>query len=166
MQRRAFLPWLAGMALSGCGFRLRGDLQFPFQTIALQPANGGAVLQDLQRALSRSVQVLAPEAPLAQADLVFYMLQEAREKTVVGLNSSGQVRELQLRLRVSFKLSQPSGTEVLPATDLVQQRDISYNEAAALAKESEEALLYRDMQGDMVQQIMRRLASLRYATSR
>jgi LPS-assembly lipoprotein len=46
-------------------------------------------------------------------------------------------------------------------TELQQQRDISYNESAALAKENEEALLYRDMQSDLVQQIMRRLSSVR-----
>jgi LPS-assembly lipoprotein len=43
----------------------------------------------------------------------------------------------------------------------MQQRDISYNESAALAKETEEALLYRDMQSDIAQQIQRRLAALK-----
>jgi LPS-assembly lipoprotein len=38
-------------------------------------------------------------------------------------------------------------------------RDVSFNDADVLAKESEEQLLYRDMQTDMVQQIMRRLAA-------
>jgi len=32
-----------------------------------------------------------------------------------------------------------------------------------LAKESEEALLYRDMQSDLVQQILRRLAAIKPA---
>ncbi len=50
---------------------------------------------------------------------------------------------------------------MIELAELQQQRDISYNESAALAKENEEALLYRDMQSDMVQQIMRRLSSVR-----
>ena len=37
---------------------------------------------------------------------------------------------------------------------------MSYNESAALAKEQEEALLYRAMQSDIVSQVMRRLASV------
>ena len=41
------------------------------------------------------------------------------------------------------------------------ERDISFNEAAVLAKEAEESLLYRDMEADLVQQLMRRLAALR-----
>jgi len=36
---------------------------------------------------------------------------------------------------------------------------MSYNDAQVIAKENEEQLLYRDMQTDMVQQIMRRLAA-------
>jgi LPS-assembly lipoprotein len=80
---------------------------------------------------------------------------------VVGINASGQVREFQLRLRVMFSLRTPQGRELIPSTELLQQRDISFNEAAVLAKEAEEALLYRDMQTDIVQQLMRRLAAIR-----
>ena len=37
----------------------------------------------------------------------------------------------------------------------------SFNEDATLAKEAEEGLLFRDMQSDMVQQILRRLSLIR-----
>jgi LPS-assembly lipoprotein len=40
---------------------------------------------------------------------------------------------------------------------------MSFDETQVLAKEAEEALLYRDMQGDLVQQIMRRLAAIKPA---
>jgi LPS-assembly lipoprotein len=36
---------------------------------------------------------------------------------------------------------------------------VSFNDAQVLAKEAEEQLLFRDMQNDMVQQILRRLAA-------
>ena len=42
-------------------------------------------------------------------------------------------------------------------------RDISFNDQV-LAKEAEEVLLYRDMQTDMVQQIVRRLSAAQLAT--
>ena len=38
-------------------------------------------------------------------------------------------------------------------------RDVTFNDTEILAKEQEEQLLFRDMQTDMVQQIMRRLAA-------
>jgi LPS-assembly lipoprotein len=80
---------------------------------------------------------------------------------VVGVNASGQVREFQLRVRVRFQLRTPQGRELIAPTEILQQRDISFNESAVLAKEAEEALLYRDMQTDIVQQLMRRLAAVR-----
>jgi len=79
---------------------------------------------------------------------------------VVGVNVSGQVREFQLRLHVRLSLRTASGKEISVGDDIMQRRDISYNESAALAKEAEEVLLYRDMQTDVVQQILRRLATI------
>ena len=46
-------------------------------------------------------------------------------------------------------------------TELMAEREIGFVEQAALAKEEEEALLYRDMRQDLVQQMLRRLASVR-----
>jgi len=51
------------------------------------------------------------------------------------------------------------GREYIPLTTLLQVRDILFNDSIVLAKESEEQLLYQDMQRDMVQQIMRQLAA-------
>ena len=80
---------------------------------------------------------------------------------MVALNSAGQVRELELRLRVKFRLRGKDGKELIPETELLQKRNVSYNSSVVLAKEAEEALLYRDMQTDVVQQLMRRLAAVK-----
>jgi len=160
MPRRGLLAalMLAGLP-GGCGFKLRGDQSFVFSSIGIRPWPGGAVAQELRRSFGAAVQVLAPESALAQ--VVLDMPSEQREKIVVGVNASGQVRELQLRIRVKFRLTTPAGQELIATDEILQQRDISYNETAALAKEAEEALLYRDMQSDIVQQILRRLAAVK-----
>jgi LPS-assembly lipoprotein len=77
------------------------------------------------------------------------------------MTATGQVREFQLRTRLRFRLRTPGGKDLIADTELVQQRDISFNESAVLSKESEENLLYRDMQTDLVQQLMRRLAAVK-----
>ena len=100
-----------------------------------------------------------------RADLFFDLLQEAREKVVIGRNAAGGVREFQLRLRIRFRVRDRAGIERVPETELLQQRDISFIETNVLAKETEEDLLYRNMQTDMVQQILWRLASLRPQTT-
>lgn len=161
MQRRALLALLppAGLAVAGCGFKLRGSQNYGFERIAVLPNPGGPLLTELRRSLANAVTVLPAEAPLSQAQVVLDLLQEQREKIVVGVNASGQVREFQLRLRVRFKLRTPQGQELIGPSDISQQRDISFNESAVLAKEAEEGLMYRDMQSDIVQQLLRRLAA-------
>ena len=164
MRRRPVLAAVAAQALSGCGFRLRGSQSYVFERIAVLPQPGGPLTVELRRNLAASVRVLAEDEPLTQAQVVLDLLQEQREKTVVGVNASGQVREFQLRIRVRFGLRTPQGLTLIAPTDIVQQRDISFNESAVLAKEAEEGLLYRDMQSDIVQQLLRRLAAVKSLT--
>jgi LPS-assembly lipoprotein len=158
---RAALASLAAGVLGGCGFTLRGAHHYAFQTIAVMPNPGGALAIELRRSFGGAVRVLELEEPLTKAQVVIDILQELREKVVVGVSSSGQVREFQLRLRVKFRVRTPQGDELTPEIEIMQQRDISFNESAVLAKEAEEGLLYRDMQSDIVQQLMRRLATLK-----
>ncbi|WP_416142349.1 LPS assembly lipoprotein LptE, partial [Hydrogenophaga sp.] len=47
----------------------------------------------------------------------------------------------------------------IPPSQIVLRRDITYNDNLVLSKEAEEALLWRDIQNDLVQQILRRLAA-------
>jgi len=149
-------------ALAACGFQLRRAPDFAFDTMLLGAPANSALGNELKRTIAASgrVQVLDP-AQLARAQVVLDLLAEQREKVVVGLNATGQVREFQLRTRLRFRLRTPAGKELIPDTELLQQRDISFNESAVLAKESEENLLYRDMQTDLVQQLMRRLAAVK-----
>jgi LPS-assembly lipoprotein len=65
---------------------------------------------------------------------------------------------------VKFRVRTLQGVELIAPTEVVLQRDISFNEAAVLAKESEEILLYRDMQSDLVQQLFRRVAAIKSLT--
>ena len=53
-----------------------------------------------------------------------------------------------------------SGRELAAPAELMLVRDLSTNESQALAKQHEEAQMLRDMQADIVQQIMRRLAAV------
>ena len=102
-----------------------------------------------------------PMVEWEKADTVFDVLGETRDRLVLSTNSAGQVREMQLFLRIRFKLRTPQGKELIPPSEMMQSRDITYNETAALAKESEEQLLYRDMTNDIVQQTLRRLGAVK-----
>ena len=151
---------LGTLGLAGCGFELRKAPVFAFKTIVVP---GGSHLVRLLRRnlpLGGNVKVLPPEQR-NEADAILEILSENQARAVLSTNSSGQVRELQLRLRVAFRLVTPAGKELLSSTELQQSRDVTYSESAALAKEAEEQLLFRDMQGDIVQQVLRRLAAVK-----
>jgi LPS-assembly lipoprotein len=179
MKRRDLFSLGAAALLAGCGFELRKAPDFAFTSIVVNAPDSSPLGAELRRQLAADgkVKVLTIAESTATAaggaastpviagapagQVTFDLLSEQREKVVVGLNSSGQVTEFQLHSRVHFRLRNARGVELIPDTELEQHRDISFNESAALAKESEEALLYRDMQHDMVQQLMRRLGALR-----
>lgn len=156
-RRRGLLA--AALLLGGCGFELRRAGPLPFRSIALAGfARRSPLAEELKQALSREVRVA--DSP-NEVDVVLQALADVREKSVVAQTSAAQVRALQLRVRLQFKASTPSGRELLPAATLQLARDISYNETLALAKAQEEAELYREMQSDIVLQVLRRLASIR-----
>ena len=170
MQSRRTLLSLAPLAslalLSACGFRLRGVPEFGFESLYIAAPTTSPLARELQRTLEGStskLRVLRAPATMTTAQAILDLIQEQQERVVVGLNASGQVRELQLRLRVKFRLRTPTGVELIPETEILQERDISYNETIALAKEAEEALLYRTMRTDIAQQLLRRLAVARLA---
>jgi LPS-assembly lipoprotein len=163
-RRRQLLLLLTGatLTLSACGFALRQAPNYVFNTIFVG-GGGSPLANDLRRniAYSENLRVIPVGGPIDQAQVILDILMDQREKVVVGLNASGQVREFQLRNRVRFRLRTREGKELIPETELLQQRDISFSEAVALAKEAEEQLLYRDMQADIAQQLVRRLAAVK-----
>ncbi len=165
MTRRLFASLLCVLllALAGCGFGLRQPYNFAFASLYSGVAPTSSIGLELRRQLRSSEQLeyITDAARQKEAQVVLDILSEQRVKTVVGVSATGQVREFQLRLTLKFRLRTPLGKELIPETELVQQRSLSYDEAFALAKEAEEALLYRNMQGDMVQQILRRLAAVK-----
>jgi LPS-assembly lipoprotein len=160
MRRRTLLSLSVVALVAGCGFQLRQAPDFAFKSIYVNSPPTSLLAKDLRRNIESNKTVSVVNTPAA-AQVILDVLGEQREKVVVGLNASGQVREFELRIRLRFKLRTPDGKELIPDSEIVQQQDISYNETAALAKESEEQLLYRSMQTDIVQQLMRRLAAVK-----
>jgi len=152
------------IALAGCGFHLRGTADVPFQTVYVPNATAGIAL-DLKRNIQAGTQAKVVD-DAKQAEAILQFSDEAREKNILSLTAQGRVREFQLRYRVGFRVHDGKGGDYVPQTQIALTRDITFNDSDVLAKEAEEQLLFRDMQTDMVQQIMRRLASAKKPTPR
>jgi LPS-assembly lipoprotein len=162
--RRAWLMSYAIVAgLAGCGFELRKPPRYAFSTLFSSIPIVSPFGIKLKRSLESSDQVEVTTDPrqIERAEVIFDQLFELREKIIVGRTSTGAIREYQLRLRYRFRVRSKSGIELIPDTEITLNRDINFNETGALSKESEEGLLYRDMENDLVLQIQRRLAAIR-----
>lgn len=158
-QRRGLLALAVGV-LAGCGFELRRAPELGFRTVQLVGfAPRSALAAELRSRIEATPSTRVVEAA-TQAEVVLEALTDTREKSVVASTAVGQVTEFQLRTRLRFRLRTVAGKELLAPVEVSQSRDMSFTERAALAKEQEEASLYRAMQSDMVSQVMRRLAAV------
>ncbi|TQK06821.1 LPS assembly lipoprotein LptE [Herbaspirillum sp. SJZ107] len=165
MVLRAAAAMAVAVALPGCGFQLRGSngsYTMPFRSIYIGFPDNSALGTELKRNLRAGNVAIADSATAAEAQLV--VLSENRGKQILSLNSLGRVREYLLTYTLSFTVRDPKGVELMAPAEISLRRNMAFDETQVLAKESEEALLYRDMQADLVQQIMRRLAAMKPAT--
>lgn len=159
MRRRLLLA--AAVTLAGCGFTLKRPPEFAFKTIQLTGfAPRSPLAAELRTNLEASPTTRVVESA-GEAQVVLQALSEAREKVVVAQTSASQIREFELRLRFTFRVRSAAGKDLLPDSEILLRRSLTYTESAALAKEQEEAFLYRAMQSDIVSQVLRRLASVR-----
>jgi LPS-assembly lipoprotein len=146
------------LVAGGCGFELRRPPRLSFSSITLTGFGERSPLAaELRKQLAQQVRVLQPPASV---DVVLHAIDDLRERSVVASTAAAQVRELQLRVKFNFRAQTPGGRELIPRAELLLSRDLSYTETAALAKEQEEAELYREMQNDVVRQVLRRLAAV------
>lgn len=151
---------LAGVSLAGCGFELRRPPDLRFRTIQLAgftPRSPVAV--ELKTLIDATPDTRVVEA-LKDAQVVLRAINEVKEKSVVAQTAANQIREFELRYRFTFQLRSAAGKDLIPESEIVLKRSLTYTESAALAKEQEEAFLYRAMQSDIVSQVLRRLASV------
>jgi LPS-assembly lipoprotein len=158
--RRRLVLAYAAAALAGCGFQLQRPPELRFKTIQLTgfPARS-PLAAELKRNIDSSTTTKVVDA-LKDAEVVLQALADEREKSVVITTAADQVREYELRSRFRFQLRTASGKELIPVSEILLKRELTYTESAALAKEQEEAFLYRAMQSDLISQVLRRLASV------
>jgi len=150
-ERRALVLAFAATTLSACGFELKRPPALRFKTIQLA---GFPTRSPLAAELKRNLDASTTTEVVLQA------LTDERQKSIVAVTAANQVREFELRSRFRFSLRTAAGKELIPPSEILLKRDLTYTESAALAKEQEEAFLYRSMQSDIVSQVLRRLASV------
>src|SRR6266508_364614 len=149
-----------GLVLSGalvaCGFHLRGEAHYTFDTLFLNSPAAQPLTTDLKRSLEgigTAQLVASPEA----AQVILDIASVENNKQILSLSGGGKVREFLLTKRVLFRVRDSAVNDWLPTSEVLVRRSYTYNDTEALAKEAQEQRLWREMQDDAVAQIVRRL---------
>ena len=160
--RRLALTALAVVAaaatLAGCGFHRRAPQALNYERIALSGfADRSTMADEIRRALPSTAHIVPS---VLDSQVVVEAIEDTQKTTVEASTAFGQVRELELHVKLRYRVLDPKGIELLPLADIERFRDMTYDEKDALAKDTEQKALYRDMQSDMAYQLVRVLAAV------
>ncbi|MBS1143613.1 MAG: hypothetical protein H6R14_1019 [Proteobacteria bacterium] len=159
---RLLLALIIAAAVAGCGFHLRGagSGNLPYKSMYIALPDTAEVNIWLQRYISASGSTTIVDNPKA-ADAIFQQVSDNRLKSILSVNAQGRVREYRLQLTYKFRVVNQKGQVLVPVNEVALTRDISFDDSNVLAKDLEEGLLWRDMNNDLVNQIMRRLSIIK-----
>ena len=163
-RRRLLLAIPAIALLPACGFKLRGSVALPFDSIFVDSPMGSVVGIEVTRQLRALASAQGATKVLAKPDgaaLIVKILSEVNEKEVVGFSTSGRQREYQLRLRLRYVALDAKGKVIGEESELVIRRDVSTIDSQLTAKQQEDVLLYQSMQSDMAQQLLTRISAIK-----
>lgn len=163
--RRLSVPLFAAflaLLVAGCGWQLRGmgSMQLPYKTMYIALPETADVRIWLERYIRAGGRTTIVDSA-KEAEAVFQQLQDSRVKTVLSVNAQGRVREYRLQMTYRFRLVDAKGRELVGPNEIALSRDITYDDSTVLAKDLEEGLLWRDMNNDLVNQILRRLTIIK-----
>ena len=158
-----FLLLVCLLALSACGFHLRGVGSVSFQTMYVQDSGAPAIGRDFKRSV-KSGGVKLVESP-EKAQISVELMSESAEKRILSLSGTGRVREYELLYHVIFRVRDAGNELWSPPQTVEQRRDFTYNDSQVLAKDNEEARLNNDMRTDAIREILRRVSSLSKSNS-
>ncbi len=155
--RFALLALLTAVT-AACGFELRGAYSLPYESMYLAVGDVSVIGAGLKRAIRASGSTRLTDTAI-DAQATFLPTNELREPVILSLSSAGRVREKRLRYLYGYRVVDSKGRDLVLPSTIELNRDLTYADSDVLAKTQEEDLLWRDMENDLVQQLMRRLAA-------
>jgi len=159
MMRRSnlLIAVLLTLLLGACGFQLRGTYALPFDTIYINLPETNDLNIQLKRAITAgtSTRVVGTQK---EAKVVLQIVNDQTAKNILSLSGAGRAQEYQLVRVLNFRVVDTKGRDWVKAGKIELHRDMTYADFQVLSKESEEAQLWRDIQNDLIQQILRRMS--------
>jgi len=145
--------------LASCGFQLRGTSPMNFKSVYVDTPMTSYQRNSLADRLRTLLSVAGTQMANSSkdAELTLRLGAEQRTKTILSLTGAGRVAEYRLEMEITYQALSATGKERLPQTQIKFIRDLTYDDNQYTAKAAEEDFLYRSMEEDAAQQIMRHL---------
>ena len=148
------------LGLAACGFKLRGQVsELPFERVYIMAPAGQTIGSDLERVISTHTRAKVVNKA-EKSEAIIQIVHAIREKRILSLSESGRVREFELVYRVAARLLDAHNAELASLQEIRLTRILPFLDAQELAKAAEEEMLYKDMQKDAVQQILRQVSAV------
>lgn len=147
------------LILSACGFQLRGASEYAFHRLYI--SGGGQMATDISRYIRYGSKGTVVVAEPKDADARLEIVSTTSSRTAVSLDANGQAREYEMRSAFTFQLVTPDGRPIIPLSTIRLTRNLPYSDSETTARDTEAALLNRDMQKDAVDQIIRRMEAVK-----
>ena len=159
MTRRSFLTLACSvLMLSACGFQLRGQQDYAFKRLFIAGGSPSAAARLTRIVQGGSDTVVVTSVANADATL---QITEGRGTSTLTLNSLGAVEEYALNLSMTYSLTAKDGTLLIPPSVIALNRAMTYSDQYSQAKAAESEILFADMENDAIDQLTRRLSSVR-----
>jgi len=150
----------AVLLLGACGFHPRGDTPLPAE-MAVTYIHGtqefDTLYDDFRTALeSRGARVTQDRA---EAGAVLDILENNFDKDVLTVDLGGKVLEFRFRQNIQFDVMTADGRTLLDRQSVTMSRDLKFNRNDVLGKERESELFRGELQRDVVNLAMLRIAA-------
>jgi LPS-assembly lipoprotein len=145
---------IACLLVSGCGFQLRTwDIGSSVESAYVAVSDRNPMKGPLERALRQAGVDLADAADTAA--VVVELLDARQERRSVSVSGQARAAEYEMTLAVQYRVTDPRGGELIAPQWLQRERVYRVDRDNIVGSSEEQALLVREMQTDLVQQILR-----------
>jgi LPS-assembly lipoprotein len=148
------------LCLGSCGWRLQGIQRLP-PAMSITYVDATNPYSEFSRALRESLNAAGAELvkDRTQARAIIRVRRDESGQRVLSVSARNRPEEFEVFYIVEYSVEGVNG-ELLGVQMLERKRDYSYDEAALLAKQREQAVLQDALARELVGLVMRRLAAL------
>lgn len=160
MKRIVIIFLLMASLVSGCGFHLRGTIILPDSIRTVMVTSPDVKLRDALVAGLQSNNVIIVDGPTS--DSAHINIDSANfSREVRTIDDRGKATGFILILRVSYKVTDSAGKELVKPSTASARRDYNFDDTQLLSATREEELYYDEMREDAAQSILRKMSRIR-----